>query len=104
MAIEALDQIGCYHRDIKPQNIVIKKNGHICLIDFGVSELAASATVQGSVGTTGFIAPEIDAASMRDRNGARIADIFSFGVVLEILAEACVSTPREACVHLNADL
>jgi serine/threonine protein kinase len=63
----------------------------LCLMDFGVSDIAVSATVFGQAGTPGYAAPEVDGASRKDRNGARIADIYSFGVVLDRLANACVS-------------
>ncbi len=38
MAIEALHEHQIVHRDIKPQNIVIDKNGHLKMTDYGLSE------------------------------------------------------------------
>jgi serine/threonine protein kinase len=38
LALEALHNYGIIHRDIKPQNIVIDKNGHIKITDYGLSE------------------------------------------------------------------
>lgn len=92
-AIEVLDSIGCYHRDIKPENTTIKTDGHLCFIDFGVSFIAPSALVQGSTGTEGYYAPEIAKAKDEERNGGRIADIYSFGKVLNHLADACAPHP-----------
>lgn len=38
MAIESVHQLKCIHRDLKPDNVLIDKNGHIKLSDFGLSK------------------------------------------------------------------
>ncbi|MEG5136396.1 serine/threonine-protein kinase [Microcoleus sp. A6-C6] len=49
------------HRDIKPQNIIIQKNGRVFLVDFGAVQNTYHHTVTGGstvVGTYGYMAPE----------------------------------------------
>lgn len=49
------------HRDIKPQNIILQKNGRVFLVDFGAVQNTYHHTVTGGstvVGTYGYMAPE----------------------------------------------
>ncbi len=40
LAVEAVHQMNCIHRDLKPDNILINRQGHLELSDFGLSKLA----------------------------------------------------------------
>lgn len=44
LAVEAVHKLNCIHRDIKPDNILIDKKGHIKLSDFGLSKLGVNLT------------------------------------------------------------
>ncbi len=39
LAVESIHKMNCIHRDLKPDNILIDKNGHIKLSDFGLSKI-----------------------------------------------------------------
>ena len=40
LAIESIHKLDCIHRDIKPDNVLIDKSGHIKLTDFGLSKIS----------------------------------------------------------------
>uniref|UniRef100_A0A3B5MQW6 Citron Rho-interacting kinase n=1 Tax=Xiphophorus couchianus TaxID=32473 RepID=A0A3B5MQW6_9TELE len=62
-AIQAVHQLGYVHRDVKPENILIDRTGHIKLADFGsAAKLTANRTVTTAtvpVGTQDFLSPEV---------------------------------------------
>src|SRR5579871_2643451 len=68
------------HRDVKPANIIIMRNGRIKLADFGIARLEASDRTQTGLimGTPGYIAPEYYFSIPIDHR----VDIFAAGVVL----------------------
>jgi serine/threonine protein kinase/tetratricopeptide (TPR) repeat protein len=79
------------HRDIKPDNVMVRPDGYVKLLDFGLAraqpeQYAGGTTVAGSsltesgliLGTIGYMAPE----QARGEAVAAEADVFSLGVVL----------------------
>jgi serine/threonine protein kinase len=70
------------HRDVSPQNILISRNGHVKVTDFGVAKSlggARESTAVGKIkGKLSYMSPEQAQGKLLDRR----SDIFSLGVVL----------------------
>lgn len=79
-ALEHAHSKGVVHRDIKPQNIILQKDGEIKVMDFGIAKIPTSAGSTGdkAVGTVYYIAPE--QASGRETD--TYSDLYSVGILL----------------------
>ncbi|XP_069038125.1 citron rho-interacting kinase isoform X3 [Lepisosteus oculatus] len=69
LAIHSVHQMGYVHRDVRPENVLLDRTGHIKLADFGsAARLTATKTVSSKLplGTPDFTAPEVLNAAKGD--------------------------------------
>ncbi len=111
LAIEAIHNLDCINRDIKPDNILIGKDGHIKLSDFGLAKIADNIFKEdifnykgnkhirnySCVGTAYYVAPEV----LQKIGYGKEIDWWSLGVIFyEMLvgyAPFCSKHTNEVC-------
>ena len=121
LAIESIHKLDCIHRDIKPDNVLIDKSGHIKLTDFGLSKISDKIFQNNfeknlnlnnnnkdngkpshnknysCVGTAYYVAPEV----LNKKGYGPEVDWWSLGVILyEMLVgyvPFCSKETNEAC-------
>lgn len=104
--IEAAHKHHIVHRDIKPQNIIISKEGKVKVTDFGIARAASSNTINSSVmGSVHYISPEQARGGYSDEK----SDIYSFGITLFEMLTGRVpfegdTTVAVALQHIQEDM
>ena len=78
--MDAAHQHNIVHRDIKPQNIIISKEGKVKVTDFGMAKEPSSATINtsASMGSVHYISPEQARGGYSDER----SDIYSLGITI----------------------
>ena len=101
--IAAAHEQGIIHRDIKPQNIIIARDGKVKVADFGIARAASSQTLSATaVGSVHYISPEQARGGYSDVR----SDIYSLGITLYEMASGRVpfqgdNTVTVALAHLE---
>ena len=105
--MEAAHSHHIIHRDIKPQNIIISKDGKVKVTDFGIAKVASSSTINSSaaMGSVHYISPEQARGGYSDEK----SDIYSFGITLFEMVTGTVpfdgdSTVSVAVQHIQDDI
>lgn len=79
LGMEAAHDNHIIHRDIKPQNIIISRDGKVKVTDFGIAKAASANTVtQTAIGSVHYLSPEQARGGYSDEK----SDIYSLGVTI----------------------
>lgn len=104
--IEAAHNNHIIHRDIKPQNVIISREGKVKVTDFGIARAASANTINSNaMGSVHYISPEQARGGYIDEK----SDIYSLGITLYEMITGKVpfegdSTVTIALQHINEEL
>lgn len=106
MGIEAAHNLNIVHRDIKPQNIIISREGKVKVTDFGIAKVASSRTISSvTMGSVHYTSPEQARGGYSDAK----SDIYSLGIVMYEMITGRVPFDGETAVtvavkHLQEEM
>lgn len=103
--LEAAHSNHIIHRDIKPQNIIISREGKVKVTDFGIAKAATSNTItSNAMGSVHYISPEQARGGYSDEK----SDIYSLGITLYEMLSGMVpfggdNTVSVALLHIQGE-
>lgn len=103
--MEAAHENHIIHRDIKPQNIIISKDGKVKVTDFGIAKAASSNTItSNAMGSVHYISPEQARGGYSDER----SDIYSLGITMYEMLSGRVpytgdNTVSVALLHIQGE-
>lgn len=99
-ALAAAHSLGIVHRDVKPENVLIRNDGMVKVADFGlaraVSTRTSTALGQGVLGTFAYVSPEQVRAGVADAR----SDVYSAALVLFEMLTGSVAFTGDSPIHV----
>lgn len=106
LGLDVAHSNGIVHRDIKPQNIIISKEGKVKVTDFGIAKATSSNTIStNAMGSVHYTSPEQARGGFSDVK----SDIYSLGITMYEMVTGILpfdgdSTVSIALKHLQEDM
>lgn len=101
-AVDHAHRSGIVHRDIKPQNILVDREGKVKVADFGIARLKAQQTTRvvdantSALGSVHYLSPEQASGEVADEK----SDLYSVGVVLYEMLTGSVPFDGDTAVSI----
>ncbi len=100
MALAEAHHEGLIHRDVKPENVIIKDNGAVKVADFGLARAVTSQTMTSSsgvlLGTVAYLSPEQVERGVADAR----SDVYAAGLMLFEMLTGTKAFTGETAIHV----
>lgn len=98
-ALGAAHRAGIIHRDVKPENVLIREDGTVKVADFGLARAITDATATSTstvMGTVAYLSPELLSRGIADAR----SDVYAVGVLLHEMLTGTQPHVGESPIHI----
>jgi len=98
-ALQAAHSAGLIHRDVKPENVILREDGVVKVADFGLARAVTTATTNASgvlLGTVAYLSPEQVERGIADAR----SDVYAVGLVLYEMLTGCKAFDGDTPIHV----
>lgn len=96
-ALKYLHSLNIVYGDLKPENVMFDRTGHVVLTDFGLSEILTNDRCEKLAGTLGYMAPELFTMRQFDKS----IDFWAFGMMYYEVMNCKTYFIYDSSMHAN---